>query len=258
MHCKHLFLSLFLFSAGLQAAYVGNPAEPAIIEQGIFIPAVFPLSVKVGYQGDWTLDRKLSAYAGARGVMDNFTARNNVGFVSLNVLDRLEMGGSVGSYEAMFSHRPSFDGFRREYETHTSLSWGAFLRAVLFEWGNLSLGLNGSVQHAAPRIRWITLNGASVDHGGELRYMEWQAALGVCYFVGLLHPYVALSYSFIDAEIDKLPLSVIPKGLFHLRVRDRVGLALGCTFSTSKNFDFNLEVRLFSEDAISAMGSIKF
>lgn len=245
-------------SIGVHGLYNGNPSAPEIIDEGIFINPEFPVSAKAGYQGDFIFGKKLRAYDGASGRIDTFSALMNQGVVTLNIVDSYEFYGSAGSMDTCISHRPHVDGKRREYETNNPLTWGAGLRAILFRWGRTELGFDGKYQHAHSGIKWITVNGTAFATGATLTYEEWQLGLGLSHHVDFLTPYAAVRYADPHAKIKHLLPDVLPNSRFVMKTHDWWGLSLGCTISSAKRFDLNVEVRLFDEEALTLAGNVKF
>ncbi|HUD01965.1 MAG TPA: hypothetical protein VMR37_06530 [Rhabdochlamydiaceae bacterium] len=256
---KVYFLGIFVFFQSLASAlYMGNPAEPEIIDTGFFIPQDYCIGVKIGYQGDWAFDRFLRSYQGSSGKIDQFEIMMNQGVITLNYLDRFELYGSVGSMRDHFWYRPKVDKIRREFETHYQWTAGAGARLLLAQWGNTGIGLDGKVQYGKPGIQWITVNGVSHSTGAHLSYCEWQGSVAVYHTLGFFTPYLGAKYSNVHATVDGLSKSVYPHKHFKMTNRCRFGMALGCTLSQGKKVDVNLEVQLIDEQALTFGGNIRF
>lgn len=252
------FISLLLLQCALFGLYNGNPAEPQIIDKGFFIAQDSLFNFKVGYQGDWVYDRKLRAFKTARGRIDRFEIWINQGVATLSLLDRIELYGSAGSMKAEISHRPHSDGKHREYQTHDKWTAGIGMRVLLMQWKHTSLGIDGKFQYGEPPVTWGTVNGVAFrTPGGRLLYREYQVSAGFAQAVDIFTPYAAVTYSNVHASFEGLD-DVIPHHHFKMRSRDHFGLALGCTFSSGKKFDFNIEARVLDEQAVTAAGNIKF
>lgn len=255
---KKIFALIPFLQVALFALYEGNPAEPQIIDQGFFISQDSLFSVKVGYQGDWVLDRKLRSVDESHGRIDQFCMRMDQGVVTLNCLDRIELYTNVGSMTATFWHRPHFDNQRREYQSHDRWTLGGGLRILLMQWGNTCLGVDGKLQYGAPHLKWITVNGVSFGTGADFTYREWQVSLALSHTVDIFTPYIGATYSNVHVHVDGLKHTVFPNSHFKMVSRDHFGMALGCTLSSGKKVDLNFEVRLFDEQAVIAAGNVKF
>ncbi len=248
-----LFLPVMAF-----ALFQGNPAQPLIIEKGFFISPESFLSVKMGYQGDWVWNRKMKSISNAKGVIDRFKIQMNQGVFTIDVLDRLESYISFGSFTTELWHRPQPYRQLCQYESHDRWTLGGGLRLVLMQWGNTTLGADGTMQYAAPRMKWSAIDGVPSAKSSRMNYVEWQTSLAVAHAVEIFTPYLGVTYSVVHAHLDQISSFVLPATHFKMGNRDRFGLALGCTLSPSKKVDLTFEARLFSEQAATAAGNIKF
>jgi hypothetical protein len=256
---KTRFLGIFLlFQPFLAALYMGNPAEPEIIDCGFFIPQDSCMGLKIGYQGDWVFDRMLKAYVGAHGRIDRFEIQMNQGMIALNYLDRFELYGTVGAMNSSFWVRPHTDGMRREFETDNHWTAGGGVRLLLAEWGNTGIGLDGKIQYGQPSIKWITVNGVSHASGAHLAYHEWQGSFAAYHTIDLFTPYLGVKYSNVHANVSGLSKIAYSHKHFKMTNRCRFGMALGCTVSQGKKMDINVEMQLVDEQALTIGGNLKF
>jgi hypothetical protein len=253
-----ILLAILFLTPVVHALYNGNPVEPAAIEQGLFLEEDNLFSAKAGYQGTYVFDRKLRAYDGAKGRIDQCQLLFNQAVVTVNVFDRIEVYGTIGSMNAFLSHRPHVDMRRREYQTSDHPTWGVGARGLLMNWGNTSLGVNGSYQWGRPHVKWIAVDGVSQTTAAVLKYREWQVGIGVAHQVDVFIPYISLVYSHVHARMEHLRASVLPRSSFDMRNRDHFGMALGCTLTTERVFDLTVEGRVFDEQAVTLAGNLKF
>ncbi len=253
------FLGIFVAVQSIVAAlYMGNPAEPEIIDTGFFIPQDSCMGLKIGYQGDWVFDRLLRSFAGSEGKIDQFETKMDQGVLVLNYIDRFELYGTLGSMRNHFWYRPKIDKMRREFETNNHWTAGAGAKLLLAQWGNTGLGLDGKLQYGKPGIQWITVNGVSHSSGANVAYLEWQGSVAVYHTLGLFTPYLGAKYSNVHVHVNGLSKTVYPHSHFEMTNRCRFGMALGCTLSQGKKIDVNIEVQLIDEQALTFGGNIKF
>ena len=246
------YLSLFtVLQAALSALYMGNPAEPEIIDQGFFIPQSHSFGFKLGYEGDLVLDRKLRS-------IDKFEMSFNQAVIALNYLDRFELYGNGGAWSTTFCFRPKSDHKRREFQTHDHGTVGGGARLLLAQWGNTGIGIDGKIQWAQAGIKWITVDGVSHSSGAHLFYREWQASFGVYHTIDLFTPYLGVKYSTVHSKVSHLSSAIYPHGHFKMYSRNRFGMALGCTLSQGKKVDLFAEVELLDEQALTFGGTLKF
>lgn len=256
---KSVLISFFVFLCiNLQALYVGNFAEPQLIDKGFFLPQDTLFDVKIGYQQDWVYDRRLQAYDQIDNKIDRFTYWMQQGVVAINFLDRLEAYGSIGYFTADFWLRPSADNERQQYETDQKVTFGGGAKLILMQWGETAFGIDGKMQYSAPRIKWVTINGVSEHTQAHLVYREWQVGVGLAHTVDFLTPYLGGTYSQVHTHIGKLQKDIFSFISFREKNIEKFGLVVGCGISTGKKVDLNLEARMFNEEAFTVAGNIKF
>ena len=139
----------------MYALYKGNPALPAIIEQGFFFSIENWFAVKAGYERDWVFNRDMRAVSDISGRIDNFNYIADQGLLVFNLIDRFELYGSSGAIRISASHIPT-SGIRNEYQTHDQVTWGIGGRGLFAQWENASFGIDIKYQRAHPSIKWMT------------------------------------------------------------------------------------------------------
>src|SRR5262249_32695007 len=137
---KQLWALVFFATSSLFSMYQGNPVLPELIDEGLFIPNEFFLGVRAGYQFDDVFDRRMSNQAGS------FRLLANQGVLTLNFFDHAEIWGSSGAATFHFSKNVrGVPGVGKvKYKAHNEWIFGTGGRAVLFSWGNVTLGASGS------------------------------------------------------------------------------------------------------------------
>jgi len=249
---------LFFFPSLLPALYQGNPAEPELIDKGFFISQDSFFSFKLGYEGDFVSDRMLEAHEGATGRMDSFNFHVNQGVFSLNMMDGIEVYGTLGSMNAYIAHHPGFDNIRREYQTKDHLAWGTGGRVIFFRAGDYVLGCSGGYFSSASPVEWDALDGVSFPTTAKFHYHEWQIGVGLSLQIDFLVPYAAIKYSHVKSEINHLQGFFLPHTSFKMKSREHWGATLGVTITKGKYFDLTAEVQLFDEQAATVSGMLKF
>ena len=253
-----IFASLLISFTKTYALYFGNPAEPQLIDEGLYLNKEIWTSVKVGYQGDYTFDRRLKAYRGAKGRIDRYQSLMNQGVLTINFGDRVDIYGSVGAMSADVIHRPHFDMKQREYQSNDHVTWGGGAKMILFRWGDVCLSGDIKYQSSHPRIKWITLNGTAYTTNAELKLNEWQAGAGVSRHIDIFTPYLAIAYSKILSRMQQIRPVILNHSHFKMEVRNPIVLAIGCSLSTTKILDLTVEWRMISEEAVTWSGNVKF
>jgi major outer membrane protein len=258
---KKIFSTLLLIVlfANAHALYLGNPDSPDAVPEGFFIPEDAFIGVKAGYQVDYVFDKGLKSYAGASARVDQFQAMLNQGVITFDLVERIEVYGSVGAMEASFSHRPGPEHYRREYQTNDKLTWGVGGRILIYQWREISLGLAGGFQWANPDIKWDSLNGEAFTTGAKMLYREWQVGLGISRTVDMFIPYGAIKYSNVSARVVSLRSNLdLDTSHFRMTNRDHFGIVLGCTLTPGRYFDVTVESRMIDEQALTLAGNLRF
>jgi hypothetical protein len=255
---KRLAVLFFALPGIGSALYLGNPAEPQLIEEGLFTEPDHMAAGKIGYQGDWVSDRKLRGQGDGRGRIDQFEVWMNQGVATLNFIDRIELSASLGSMTTTFSQRRHADGILRQFQTHDGLTVGTGLSLLLMQWKNTILGIDGKYQYSTPHLKWVSVNGTGHASGGKVVDREWQVGMALSYTADLFTPYIGASYSSVHARVSGLSGAVYPDSHFEMRSRHRFGLAVGCSLSQTKKIDLTLEARMIDEQAVTGAINIKF
>jgi hypothetical protein len=234
-----------------------------LIEEGFFISRDSWVDLRAGYEGDFVSDARLGQYDQGSGRVDSFSQNTNAGTVTLNILDRLDLYGILGSSRVCSEWRfSSGDGASiAELETLYDFLWGFGARGILFDWGCASLGLGGRYEHANYSNLWLTIDGSSVPViGTYLRWREWQVDLDFSYKIDILTPYIGIKYANVRSDLGPFsePISSSGSGTNHFKNRTPVGVVIGCSLSTSKYFMLNVEGRLVDEQAVTISGDIRF
>ena len=248
----------------VHGAPVGNTAAPQLIEEGFFISRDSWIDVRIGYEGDFVGNARMKQYQQGSGRVDTFQQYTNSGTATLNILDRLDLFGSFGSSRICADWRFTDESgleARAQMETLYHYIWAVGARGILFEWGNVALGLGGRYGYCNYKPSLLTINAVPVStSGSHCHWRGWQFDLDVSYKIDLFTPYVGLKYSSTEAHIGPFSNSVSISGADtnHFENKTPVGLFLGCSLSTGKYFMLNVEGRLIDEDAVTISGDLRF
>ena len=158
-------LSIALFPFGiLSALYNGNPSFPMMPEKGMFISKNCFVGVKVGYEFDEVYDRKLHLVG--QGLphihksVNEAHLRTNLGVVTLNLRDRVELFTTLGTLSSSFKHHP-VEEFKISYHSVNHFTWGGGGRVILAYWGDVQLSINASYLSCDSPLSSLKVNGSS-------------------------------------------------------------------------------------------------
>ena len=250
---RYYFLSFFLLVTwSLEGLYVGNPASPDLIEEGIVFNKENAIAIKLGYERDWLLDRPMKLASYLSGQFDRFQALSDQGVLVVNFIDRFEIYGKVGAIGFSAAHRP-MAGVQNRYQSYNQLIVGVGGRVLLASWSRYFLGLDLKYQCARPEIKWMTKNGEAIVplENSKMTFSEWQIALNFGCQINFLYPYLAVKYSDCRVLFENLPPAFLSDTTrFRIKNRRKLGLALGTSLSTGDYFSFSVEVHLVDDQAV--------
>jgi hypothetical protein len=249
----------------LNAAPVGNTSAPELIQKGLVISCDSWIDFRAGYEGDFVADGRMTQYEQGFGRLDNYQQWTNSGTATLNVLDRLDLYAVFGSSRTeadwRFNDASAGTVARIELKTEDCFLWAAGARAILYEWGNASLGLGGRYSSCNYLPESLASNGRSQPvNGSQFFWKEWQINFDASYKIHLFTPYIGIKYLNARTQLKDflVPISASLSGSNSFRNRIPVGLYLGCTLSNRHYFMLNLEGRLVDEEAITISADFRF
>ena len=260
---KKFTVSFFLISSSLFASPVGNPSFPELLQQGFAIPENNWINFRLGYEGDFVGDARMTQTEESSGRVDNFKQDTNSGTVTLNIMDRLDLYGVFGSTRICSDWRFTTTGTtqRAQVETNYQFLWAVGARASLYRWGCTTLGLGGRYSASDLKPSWIAINGTPAATGSaSFDWMQWQVDLDLSYKIDLFIPYIGVKYLNAKVKTGTYPEAVSSdgSGSLHMKNRTPVGIVVGCTLTTGKYFMLNVEGRLIDEEAATISGDLRF
>lgn len=248
------FLAIFASSA-LGASLIGNPADPAILEEGVWISDCSWSSARAGITGDLLFEKRLrtcrvSSRAGiTRPELSWKLACWDIGW---NIKERFDLhllAGPASSVTLQWQQ----EGVAYDACAGSGLFWGASSKLVLLEMQDTALG----VDFHGGGIQWIEgpllKNGAPESGAFSSRLYFWQLGAGISQNLGALKPYIGAATSHLVYVLNP-----------HLGKRMRfhdflaVGVFEGCTLSLGSRVFLNIEARQLFESGLSLSGEIRF
>lgn len=257
-----MFLNFFYFS--LEATPTGNPATPKIIQEGIIFSSAKSFGVKLGYEGNFVVDKRLIQADGILKRVDDFSFSMNSAVLTFNFVNRLDLYGTygIGRIEADWLINDGPDVlYYLDLQTKYDWSYSLGTKVIFFEWGNVSLSAGGRYFYFRPTISYFS-KVANVFHLSEtkMKFWEWQADIGLSYNINIFTPYICAKYSKAKASFSIPDVIISSNGSSKQTFKNKndFGMALGCSFSNGKYFLLNVEVRLIDEEAFTVSGEFKF
>jgi hypothetical protein len=242
---KFLFL-IFFFMGSLSALYIGNPVTPAIIYEGIIISDLIPVSARLGFLGNFLLEKKFTfpntAFKNSSIEGDFYLAQT-----TLNFFDRLDLSVSGGLSKVEFSSNFMSSDIKEKSDFGYALRAGAKL--IIFHVKSVSLAFDGNYFLAkAKKAAFLDLN-----NNAWFRLQQWQASFSLSTELGYFSPYlggVFNSSRFKINQINSFTINGVEK--------ENLGVFMGLTFTTHSYFLINLEGQFYSETSFAINAELRF
>ncbi|MBF8262961.1 MAG: ompA-A [Parachlamydiales bacterium] len=247
-----IFLLLFRFA---EASLIGNPSDPAILEEGFWISDRCFSSIRAGMAGDCLFLKRLRTcrtshkWGISRPEMNWNLALADIGW---NIRERFAIHLLAGPAAAV-QYRWRSGGAAYEANSHQGMFWGGSAKLTVLEVQETTLG----VDFHGGGIEWmegpVIQNGTPESRDFTSRLYFWQIAAGLSQTVGSLRPYAG-------AAVQQLSCILHSVSFKHLRFHDlvQVGMYEGCSFSVGSKISLNIEARQFFESGIAVTGELRF
>lgn len=257
---------LFFFCAWIRFAYsfqIGNPAQPALIHQGIVSKEKRPWGFRVAYLDDFVYAQhfknefRISPLDEKPAVVQIST---DAALITLNFHNWLDLYGILGGSRLQMD---------QELYTRREFSWGLGTKIVMFTWDQLRIGCDFKYFQTDQRPIFLVSSGLPLDvvtKDFNLNYSEYQGSLGISYEGSLICPYIQFSY--LNAKVSPQPhvflvnypgiSDPIDATILSFIGRQRWGGAVGATLRMGNMGTFAIESRMFNQNAIDASLELRF
>lgn len=235
------FWLLIAFSSSAFALYNGSPALPEMPERGFFLSKDSAISLKVGYEGDFTFGRHLQVPS----VSDpQIYSQFNSASLTLGFVNRIEVYTLLGASLTKFSFISSGQNF--ELNTKENFAGEAGIRANTPVWGDFKFGIDAKYFYA-----WPTLSQGS----GSVFQKEWQVGAAFSQTFAYFNPYVGVKFGKFNMEY--VDLSSFSKNI-SLQNACPVGLFIGMGIVVPRGVYADLEARFVDEYAFTGAVGVSF
>ncbi|MGR3973827.1 MAG: hypothetical protein QRY72_04600 [Candidatus Rhabdochlamydia sp.] len=249
---KYLTLiSTLLTTFSLHALPIGNPSAPQITFQGLFLEDDAFAGAKLGYEKRVISNRELFIKAPLNVTLSEASLMKDLGTLTLNYLDRLEIHGSLGSVQGKLAYLLPLSFDQEVYVLKQGYLAGCGGKLLLSQWGNCVLGMDGKVEWLYPHVSSVISKSQDLL---SLHAFEWQTALAVSYTTEWLTPYIGTKYSSFKATLESHGID----SPLHLRSSHRWGMSIGFTLSPGTLFDVSFESQLIDEEGWMVGGNLRF
>lgn len=251
---KKIILPLLL-ARWAGASLIGNPSDPAILEEGFWISDRCFSSARAGMAGDFLFAKRLRTCRTSRNLdvsrpeMNWNLALADVGW---NIRERFDLHLLTGPAAAIhYRWRVRETGY--EARSHQGVFWGGSAKLALLDIRETTLGMDFHGGGIGRMEGSVLENGRPTAGDFSSRLYFWQIAAGISQAVGSLRPYVG-------GAVQQLSCKIHCAAFRHMRFHDliRTGLYEGCSFNFGTKIFLNIEARQFFETGLSVAGEMRF
>lgn len=269
------FLALFtgvLAVCGLSANPMGNPADPVIYEDGISMTGKSDMSYRLGYVGDFVMDRKLRIKHQNNSKTEIAEKDFNGAELTLNMYDRFDVFGRVGysSYNTRWL-TPDIAvgtvGTTARVATRSDFAWALGAKGVLYQWDNTTVTVNGSYAQGNAKLDRAETTGTTpgfvahvASQNVKQRERKWNLGASLGYQIENMSPYVGLQYIKDKSSFNNNHVMIGTNNVMLMRKENRkkIGGVLGLGMTSGKKASFNIEGRFLGEIALALTGQARF
>jgi len=242
---KYLFLIAIFFAGPSYALYIGNPSTPALIYEGVFVSDLIPISLRIGFEGDFLFEKKFT-FPNTGYKESHIEGNFYLGELVVNFFERLDLGISAGgSQMGLFS---TFEPSNKSEKSDFGYAIQAHGKLIIFNVKFVTLAFDGRYLMAKAK------DCSFLDSGDALfRFRQWQASMSLSTKLGFFSPYIGGVFDSSRFRISKEESFSI-NGI----EKENLGVFLGLTFSTNSYFLITLEGHLYSETSFGLNAQLRF
>lgn len=230
---------LFLLAFPLFGAYVGNPADPALMNTGFFSSTYPFFKFTSGYIYDYTSNKR---YTAPDQPLHNFALHSKLASFSLIFIERLQLFGTAGGSKESVQEKSIYETLF-DIQTSYHFSWSAGAKVILLQWGQtyFSTDFTYFAIPSSDKSFFKYLNQLNLPLQWEkekFSLKEWQVSAGLSSRFFFLTPYAGVTYlhSKLHAQIN-------------YRNAENWGYFYGLTASLTGRLQLNFERRMRDEFA---------
>ncbi|MDE3045032.1 MAG: hypothetical protein KGJ02_00075 [Verrucomicrobiota bacterium] len=237
-----------LFANKIEAVPVGNPASPAILQEGIFLSDAGWTQPRLGFLEDFTLNHPLAGDSLHAVSAEGFSA---AGALIWSLFERLDLSLLLGSGNYYFQMVQGDEALTAQ--VNGGLIWYGEARLVLLEVEDTTFSAFGE----AGGWNWMRgpfyIDSHPVANRAALKMRFWEVGVTLSQQVGLFSPYGG-----VVVMQSRWKMSETNTGIYYFHQKYPVGPLLGCTISKSSKILLNLEWRGWIENAFTLSGELRF
>ncbi len=239
----------------LFGAYVGNPADPAIMNTGFFSASYPFFKFTSGYIYDYTQNKRYEADQTTPNFDPNqaikkFGLHSQLASFSFIFLERMQLFGTAGGSKEVVEEGQQISDILFDFTSAYHFSWSTGAKVILIQWGQtyLSTDFTYFAIPSSHKSFFKFLNRLNLPLETEkqkLSLTEWQLSVGLSSRFFFLTPYAGATYLHSRLHVNEGP--EIPSLNYHNQVK--WGFFYGLTLSLTGRLHLNFERRVRDEFA---------
>lgn len=255
------FLIFFFATAPLFSFVIGNPAQPSLNPVGLVTAEGRSFSFRAAYLDDYVYTQHFIGQFSPNLDQKPPVAQcsTNAALLTFNLLQRVDLYGIVGSSQMQIDE---------EVFGQRELAWGIGTKVVMYRSHSLCIGCDFKYFETEQTPLFLVSGGFPLDVTTQfnLRYTEYQGAIGMSYQTSFICPYIQGTY--LSAKLEPTPhvfLVKIPGSEDQMDAsissfigRNRWGMAVGATLVMGEKGTLAIETRFFNQNAIDASLELRF
>jgi hypothetical protein len=259
---SRLYLLTFLFaSTALFSFVIGNPSQPSFNTEGLISSESAPLSFRAAYLDDYVYTQHFIGQFSPNLDQKPPVAQcsTNAALLTCNLFRSVDLYGIVGSAQMQIDE---------EVFGQRELAWGIGTKVVMYRGRSICLGCDFKYFQTEQTPLFLVSGGFPLDVATpfNLRYTEYQGAIGLSYQTSFLCPYIQGTY--LSAKLEPTPhvfLVRVPgsddkmdASISSFIGKDRWGMAVGATLIMGSRGSLAIESRFFNQNAIDVSLEVRF
>jgi hypothetical protein len=256
------FFATLFFALPLHAFMIGNPAQPTLLDASVVYNFSHNISFRAAYLDDYVYNQHVKnefEFGPSNEKPPLLRFSTEAALLTLNLFQRLDLYGIVGSSKMQMDH---------EIYTKRELAWGFGGKLIFLSWDCFRLGCDLKYFQSDQHPLYLVVTGVpfNIVSDWEIRYREYQAALGASYQAGWICPYIHLTY--ITTKLEPHPYTFlvnvpgvdepVDATIQSFDGRHRWGMAVGATLIAGSKSTLALESRFFNQNGIDASIEFRF
>ncbi len=255
---KILFLFCLTASVNLSGSSCGNPAAPALIQEGMLIPDTVGVNVRMELENTYTENERLvfrRAYLDQQFAEFKASGRLSTGAIIFNVRERADFYVKSGPQQLVCSFLQA--GNRYCMKSKARPAWQGGAKIIVAEIQDWTFTIDGRYVYFHAKADEFLSSGAPLGVS-RIRFCQqgWQASGGISYSTGLITPYAGFLIRNTKLHIKHTPF--FEEKPIKTTQKHKGGLFVGASLCTGSYFFLSCEVRLINERSFSFVWALRF